>query len=165
VYLPDLKTLNTGLAERFFKAPDYPVYAASAIRRMIETRRIRFRGSVLVSGVIVRHLVLPGHLDSTKEVLHWFAEHWQGRALFSLMTQYTPVGKAEPARRLSENEYKQVLQWLEDFGIDGYYQEFHIEDAWLPDFRRQNPFSSDLSTPVWHWSCGTIPPPLTGKSD
>jgi putative pyruvate formate lyase activating enzyme len=157
-YLPDLKTLDRDLGNRLFKAPDYPEQAQRSIERMIQTRRLGFKsaapgpGKVLASGVIVRHLVLPGYLEGTKEVLRWFAESGQGRALLSLMTQYTPMGRDVPSRFLNQREYEQVLVWLEEFGIeDGFYQILAPGSDWLPDFNRFNPFSSALSTPVWHW--------------
>jgi putative pyruvate formate lyase activating enzyme len=158
VYLPDLKTLDPEVSKRFFHAPDYPEHARQTILKMIESRKIRYNeaGTVLVSGVIIRHLVIPGFPGTTKEVLRWFADHARGRALLSLMTQYTPVGII-PARHVSEEEYDTVIAWLEELGIDdGFCQELVIDSAWLPDFRRQNPFSSDLSTPVWHWQTGFV---------
>jgi putative pyruvate formate lyase activating enzyme len=149
MYLPDLKTLDKGLAGRFFRAPDYPEYAAAAITRMMEYRPRH---------VIIRHLVLPGFLESTRAVLRWFAEHAAGRALFSLMTQYAPVGDGDiPDRYVKQGEYETLLRWLEEFDIDdGFYQELVTGSDWLPDFTRQNPFSSDLSVPVWHWKSGFV---------
>jgi putative pyruvate formate lyase activating enzyme len=77
------------------------------------------------------------------------------------MTQYTPVrgltgGRGPgPSRQLSSREYETVLGWLEEFGIeDGFCQEPAPGSEWLPDFSRTNPFSSELSTPVWHWREG-----------
>jgi putative pyruvate formate lyase activating enzyme len=165
VYLPDLKTLDSRLAGRFFGAPDYPEHAAPAILRMIERRELVYAPGegVLTSGVMVRHLVLPGFLEATREVLRWFAEHCRGRALLSVMTQYTPVqrgpkdkeGEGSPSRQVSSGEYETVLDWLREFGIeDGFCQELTPGDEWLPDFSRTNPFSSALSTPVWHWREG-----------
>jgi putative pyruvate formate lyase activating enzyme len=171
VYLPDLKTLDPALAERFFKAPDYPEYAAAAILRMMEQRELRYHkhGRALASGVIIRHLILPGCLDATLDVLRWFADHARGRALLSLMTQYTPVIPPEasgavdtPNRHIRREEYDQVLRWLEELEIeDGFYQELVPDTGWLPDFTRQNPFSahnesSELSEPVWHWQEGFV---------
>ena len=161
VYLPDLKTLDADLARRFFRAPDYPDCAARDILRMLEVRgELRYSGAVLVSGVIIRHLVLPGCLESTRQTLRWFADHAQGRALLSLMTQYTPMKGAfqreddSPGRFLNEAEYETVLGWLDEFSIeDGFCQGLVTGNGWLPDFSRQNPFSSALSVPVWHWSC------------
>jgi putative pyruvate formate lyase activating enzyme len=180
VYLPDLKTLDSALGLRFFNAPDYPVHAQRAIQYMMETRQLRFKPSrgavgepgspsdVLVSGVIIRHLVLPDYLEATKEALRWFAEHGRNRALLSIMTQYTPIGrnaaKKEPQpgqgrldRYIHEKEYEQVLQWLEEFAIEeGFYQELTPDTSWLPDFNQYNPFASELSTPVWHWKKGFV---------
>jgi putative pyruvate formate lyase activating enzyme len=168
VYLPDLKTLDSIMASRFFNAPEYPEYAAASILKMMEYRKLRFapgRGTVgasaevLRSGVIIRHLVIPGCLDATRGVLRWFAGKAQGRALLSLMTQYTPVKTpgAFPSRYLSNEEYDTLIEWLEDFGIDdGFCQEPVTGTEWLPDFNRKNPFSSELSVPVWHWREGFV---------
>ncbi|MFP3090656.1 radical SAM protein [Treponema sp. TIM-1] len=168
VYLPDLKTLDPALSARFFKAPDYPERAAAAIRRMMDFRELRFgpprtigpdeAGSprVLRSGVLIRHLVLPGYLGATRQVLRWYADNAQGWALFSLMTQYTPPNPTEadiPGRAISEAEYETLLRWLEEFEIeDGFYQELVPGNTdWLPNFEKPNPFSSELSQPTWHW--------------
>jgi putative pyruvate formate lyase activating enzyme len=166
VYLPDLKTLDRDVSARFFKTPDYGETAAAAILKMVEYRPLRYKraGTVLESGVVVRHLALPGYSRSTRGVLRWFAEHCRGRALLSLMTQYTPVrpaGEKEsagmPDRYISRGEYETIVRWLGEFGIDdGFCQEPVREDRWLPDFGRENPFSSDLSLPVWHWRFGFI---------
>lgn len=166
-YLPDLKTLDTGISRRFFAAPDYPEFAAASILRMAERRPLRFMPSrvdpeveVLASGVIVRHLVLPGMLDSTRDVLCWFADHLAGRALLSLMNQYAPV-RGDPSlaipsdRPVDEREFDAVQEMLQEFGIEeGFYQELVPGDDWLPDFERTNPFSSELSVPIWHWKTG-----------
>jgi len=153
VYLPDLKTLDSGIASRFFSAPNYGEYAAAAILKMIEYRELRLDEKML-SGVMVRHLVIPGFLESTRQVLRWFAQNCKGRALLSLMTQYTPVGQAAktPRRYLSEDEYDSVLSMLDEYGIDdGFCQELVTGSDWLPDFTRADPFLSELSVPVWHY--------------
>jgi len=153
VYLPDLKTLDIEIANRLFNAPDYGEHATAAILKMMEYRELRL-DETLLSGVMVRHLVIPGFLENTRQVLAWFAEHCKGRALLSLMTQYTPVGTDEtiPRRYVSEDEYTAVLSMLDEFGIDdGFCQELVKGSDWLPDFTRTNPFSSELSIPVWHY--------------
>jgi putative pyruvate formate lyase activating enzyme len=156
MYLPDLKTLDENIAASFFSAPDYPVYAQKAIIKMME-----MTGK---NKVIIRHLLLPGFLESTRKVLRWFADNANGRALLSLMTQYTPMPALTgaktlkaPRRFVSKEEYETALGWLEEFGIeDGFYQQLETGDEWLPDFERQNPFSSELSSPVWHWRHGFL---------
>jgi putative pyruvate formate lyase activating enzyme len=172
-WLPDLKTLNPALSENIFRAKDYPKAAKKAIRWMAEKSPIiieqkdadRHPEGRITSGVIVRHLVLPGRLDDTRLVLDWFAEHLSGKALLSLMTQYTPVRNspyargidAFPDRTLSRNEYDQLEGMLEEYGIDaGFYQELVEDTEWLPDFNRTQPFSSKLAKPVWHWQSGFV---------
>lgn len=178
VYLPDLKTLDNDISRKYFNAPDYSETAKNAILKMMDFQKLRFgtprtknsigksipqpdeisHETVIQSGVIIRHLVLPGHLESTRNVLHWFADKAQGRALLSLMMQYTPVYQetAEdtniPNCYVKSKEYETILGWLEEYGIDdGFYQELVPDNDWLPDFNRHNPFSSELSKTVWHW--------------
>jgi putative pyruvate formate lyase activating enzyme len=153
VYLPDLKTLDREIADRFFAAPNYGEYAAAAILKMMEYRKLCL-GEKMLSGVMVRHLIIPGFLENTRQVLRWFAENCKGRALLSLMTQYTPVrtDTAIPGRYVLEDEYKAVVSMLDEFEIDdGFCQELVTGSDWLPDFTRVNPFSSELSVPVWHY--------------
>jgi len=157
-YMPDLKTLDSNLAEKFFNAPDYPQAASQAILWMIRHRPRR-----QPDNVIIRHLILPGYLESTRAVLRWFADNAQGSALLSLMSQYTPIAQTNecghsprghgPERFLSKREYETVLGWLGELGIeDGFCQELLTGSDWLPDFNRFNPFSSDLSVAVWHFT-------------
>jgi len=155
VYLPDLKTLDPGIAARFFNAPDYPEHAAKALLKMMESSELRFGpADIMVSGLMVRHLVIPGFLENTRQVLAWFSHNCRGRALLSLMTQYTPVKVSGeiPGCYVSVEEYDAVMSMLDEFGIDdGFCQELVTGSDWLPDFTRPNPFSSELSVPVWHW--------------
>ena len=155
-FLPDLKTLDADLAAYWFKAPDYPRHAAAALLAMVDARPLeRGPDGTPTRGVIVRHLVLPGRVDATRAVLAWFAEHLAGRALLSLMSQYTPIpGQAvEPPfdRGLAPEEWAQAQAALGDTGIeDGYVQELVPATEWLPDFTRERPFSAELSRMVWH---------------
>jgi putative pyruvate formate lyase activating enzyme len=180
VWLPDLKTLDSDLAGRFFNAPDYPGAAERAILAMLDMQgRAEYCGGSLQKGVIIRHLVLPACLESSETVIRWFAAHAQGRALLSVMTQYTPPARTAPGRKgapagkavkstdpgsaperfVNKWEYETVLGWLSEYGIeDGFYQELVQDPAWLPDFTRTNPFSSELSVPVWHWRRGFVSP-------
>ena len=177
-FLPDMKTLDRALAARYFHAPDYPETARAAVEKMIgiaEKSRGKAGFPAGLPAVMVRHLVLPGHLDSTKDVLRWFAENCSGRpgVALSVMFQYTAMGSAgtcasngtpsrlipqAPGRPVSKDEYRAVIAWLGEYGIeDGYCQELVPADGdWLPDFEKDNPFPSDLSVPVWHWRNGFL---------
>ena len=165
VYLPDLKTLDPKLAQRMFKAADYPEAAAAVIQKMAAAGLPEFNSDgMLVKGTLVRHLVLPGFLDNTRRVLEWFAENLIGKALLSIMFQYLPVRAAGgqsgvsapvPGRTIEDSEYYAVIGMLEDLGLeDGYIQEPAIDSPWLPDFSRDNPFPEEYSKVVWHWKRG-----------
>jgi len=160
VYLPDLKTLDAELASKFFNAPDYPTIAAAAIMKMLDMTQKRIhrelaegKEQLIENRVIIRHLILPGYLESTRSALKWFADNAKGYAVLSLMTQYAPIpgrGRIAPQRYLLKEEYETVIKWLDDFGIeDGFCQELVTGNDWLPDFKRANPFPSKLSVPVW----------------
>ena len=169
VWLPDLKTLNSLLAEKTMHAPNYPTTAKKAIRRMADLSPLilekvgekDYPEGKITSGVIVRHLALPGKIADSAIVLHWFAEHLKDKALLSLMTQYTPVTKnketstidAFPNRMIDKTEFSELTSLLEDLAIDnGFFQELIQNNDWLPDFSQKQPFSSELAKPLWHWN-------------
>lgn len=154
-FLPDLKTLDAEVARAHFNASDYPDRAKAALLAMAEALPLRWNDGRLVSGLIVRHLVLPGHLEQTREAISWFASNLSGRALLSLLFQYTPIpGQELPApfdRMVNEEEHSRALAFLDELGIEeGFFQEPVPDSGWLPDFSRAKPFSSRLSRMVWH---------------
>jgi putative pyruvate formate lyase activating enzyme len=161
VYLPDLKTLDRGIATQLFSAPDYPDAATAAILRMAARGTPVFdTDGAMKSGTIVRHLVLPGMLENTRQVLTWFREHIQGKALLSLMFQYIPTqdeGGTAPSRPVEDAEYYRAMSMLDDLGInDGFIQEMDYDSPWMPDFEAPNPFPDDHSKVVWHWKYGFV---------
>lgn len=89
IYLPDCKTLDRATAARLLHCPEYPEAAERSIRFMAEKGKALFSGKGALSrGLIVRHLAVPGFLDSTRGVIEWFSENLKDKALFSLMVQY-----------------------------------------------------------------------------
>jgi putative pyruvate formate lyase activating enzyme len=92
---------------------------------------------MLVRGVMIRHLVLPGELDNTFGVLDWIAETFRpGDVLVSLMGQYTPNGHGGPDRRLTPEEYRRASEYMAALGLlEGYTQELSsAESAYTPPF-------------------------------
>ena len=160
VWLPDFKTMDPATAGRYFLATDYPEAAAGAILAMAEGYPLEYdEAGLLRRGLIMRHLVLPGKLEESGAVLAWFAKHLGGRALPSIMTQYTPIealkGRSAPACALSPEEYERLLSLIDEFELgEGFYQELVPGAEWLPDFCRDNPFSAELARTVWHHSRG-----------
>ena len=142
VYLPDYKYSDARLAAKLSAAPDYPAVADAAIREMVrQTGPAVIRDDQLVRGTLVRHLLLPGYLDNTLGALDWFADAFpDGSVLLSLMSQYTPAGKAknEPPldRRVTEDEYAAALSYLALLGIEnGFTQDLSAaETTYIPDF-------------------------------
>lgn len=128
IWLPDLKYADSDLAAAYSDAPDYFERAAEAILEMYrQVGPYRMEDGLLKSGVVIRHLMLPGALANTKAVMDWVAEHFaQGEVLFSLMAQYTPQKGAAGllARRVTKMEYRAALSYMENLGIvDGYQQD------------------------------------------
>jgi putative pyruvate formate lyase activating enzyme len=96
---------------------------------------------IMRRGMIVRHLVLPGNLENSYRVMDWFADNYGGRGVcFSLMSQFTPMGRAkdfpELSRRLTEEEYALAVGYMESLGIEnGFYQELSsAKEEYTPDF-------------------------------
>jgi len=92
----------------------------------------------MVSGVIIRHLILPGFVDNSLRVLDWIGEHFApGEVLVSLMRQYTPMGNlpAPLDRRVTDEEYDAVLSWMYLNDLEGFTQESTAaSEAFIPDF-------------------------------
>ena len=130
VYLPDLKYLDPATAGRYSGAEDYPAVAVAAIREMVrQTGPCRFdTQGLLVRGVVIRHLILPGQVAQAKRVMDWVAEEFpRGVVLFSLMSQYTPWGDLsacpELDRRLRPGEMRVACEYMENLGLEGFTQE------------------------------------------
>lgn len=128
IYLPDLKYADDALAGTLSAAPDYFPVARLAIREMVrQTGPCVLENGLLKRGVVIRHLVLPGHMDNTRRCIDWVAETFRpGEVLFSLMSQYTPQESAEDslARHVTRSEYRSAVAYMENCGIlDGFTQE------------------------------------------
>ena len=143
IYLPDLKFAERELAQQLCGAPDYFPVACKAIDEMLrQVGPPRYdEGGMMTSGVIVRHLVLPGHVQNSLKVLDYIAEHFpKGSVLLSLMAQYVPSGRAKQIppfdRTVTQEEYEAVVDWMYMLGLeDGFLQEpSAATDEYLPDF-------------------------------
>lgn len=139
VYLPDMKYMDGALAGSLSGAADYPVIAQAAIREMFrQTGPYELdEDGMLIRGVMIRHLVLPGQLDNTFAVLDWIRETFRdGDVLVSLMSQYTPNGVGGPDRPLTEEEYRRAADYMAALGLlEGYTQDLaSAEAAYTPPF-------------------------------
>ena len=146
VYLPDLKYVTPALAEKDSGAADYPDAAMAAILEMYRQRGpVRLEGGLLKSGVLIRHLVLPGQTAEAKRVMDWVAFTFPpGAVLFSLLAQYTPMVEApmglldgfpELRRPLRPSELRTAREYMENLGLAGYVQELgSVGTEFIPAF-------------------------------
>ena len=141
VYLPDLKYVRSDSARKYSAARDYFDFAGPALREMLrQTGPVALDGDGLIkSGVIVRHLILPGCAEESMEILDWIAANLPG-AWVSLMAQYLPFGDVKGLdaleRRVTQEEYDRVVDHLMDLGLeDGFVQELSSSDEkYIPAF-------------------------------
>ncbi len=142
IYIPDLKYADNDLAKRYSKASDYFQIATSAIKEMYNQvgNYIIDDEGVMKKGVIIRHLILPGQLNNTKDVIDWVKESFKpGQVLFSLMSQFTPIPSCNIdslSRRLTQEEYEEIEEYLYNSGIeDGFMQELSsASEEYVPPF-------------------------------
>ena len=128
IYLPDLKYADSALSAELSAAPDYFDAATAAITEMFrQTGPVVVEDGLMKRGVVIRHLVLPGHLENTRRCIDWVARTFRpGEVLFSLMSQYTPQPGAEGllARHVTRGEYRAAVEYMENCGItEGFCQE------------------------------------------
>ena len=148
VYLPDYKYVTSGLAKEYSDSSDYPDVALKALKRMYSQK-----GSSLIldgegraeTGILIRHLVLPGHEEESKKVLRNIAEELSEGINISLMSQYhpTPFVQNHPVlnRSLYMEEYESVVRTMENLGFrNGWIQDMDSYRNYRPDFRKKHPF-------------------------
>ena len=140
IYMPDLKYALPEPAQAYSGAADYFQWAAAAILEMFrQTGRYRMENGQLLSGVLIRHLILPGEIENTRRVIDWVSRTFRpGDVLFSLMRQYTPQPGAagKLARRVTGAEYRAAVAYMRNCGItDGYTQDAaSAVSDYTPDF-------------------------------
>ena len=125
VYLTDLKYLDPELAAKYSSAPDYPETAKAAIAEMVRQKPLlkQDENGLLREGIIVRHLLLPSHVNASKAVLQYLHETYGDRILVSIMNQYTPrpgmeAEYPELARCVTKREYDRLVDYAISLGME-----------------------------------------------
>ncbi len=143
IYLPDFKYWDTELAARYSGAPGYRLAAMEALDEMVtQVGEPTFdeRG-IMRSGVIVRHLLLPGCVEDSKKIVRYLFGTYGHHIYISLMNQYTPIEGVPPelARRVTESEYDELVDYALDLGVEnGFIQEGETaEESFIPAFDYQ----------------------------
>ena len=130
VYMPDFKYYDAEAARRYSAAADYPAVAAAAIREMFRQvgPYVLDESGLMRSGVLIRHLILPGRAEDARDVIDFAADEFpRGSVLFSLMSQYTPMPGLsrfpELQKRVTAEENRALIHYMQVRRLDGFWQE------------------------------------------
>ena len=143
VYLPDFKYYYNNLGKELSNVTDYFEVTNAAIKKMLSQvgNPIFDDKGIIKKGVIIRHLILPNHIQNTKQVLKFIKNEYGSNTYVSIMTQYFPEYKAKEIndinRKISKKEYTSIEQFVDKLGLkNGYMQDYVDEDEtkYVPDF-------------------------------
>lgn len=142
IWLSDFKYFDSSLGESLSKAPNYFSVAAAALDQMVKQtcKPVFDENDMMRRGVIVRHLMLPGHLDDTKNVLRFLYENYGDSIWISIMNQYTPMCSdprfPELSRTVSDEEYNEAIDFACELGIENaFVQEGGtVGESFIPPF-------------------------------
>lgn len=153
IYLPDYKYVTPAISTQYSDASDYPAVALKAIKEMYYQKGSSLmtgENGVAENGMMIRHLVLPGHIEESKNVLRLIAEELSPGVYLSLMSQYYPtpgvINHPLLNRALYKEEYEAVVLEMETLGFrNGWVQDMDSHQTYKPDFSRENPFDGLIS--------------------
>ena len=139
VYLPDFKYYSDEYAIKYSKCKNYFKYASEALREMVRQKGncVFDKNGNIVSGVIVRHLLIPKMEDDTKKILNYLYNEYGNKIYISIMNQYTPVRVCkydELNKKVDENVYNEIIDYAWDIGIrNAFVQEEGTQsDSFIP---------------------------------
>ena len=142
IYLADLKYFDDSLAKKYSLVDNYFETATLAIDEMYrQVGSIKIENDLLVKGLVVRVLVLPGHIDDSKKIIEYLYKTYGNEIIISIMSQYTPVNKCRYDnlnRKLTKKEYEEVVEYASNLGItNAFIQEGDSSgESFIPDFNK-----------------------------
>lgn len=142
VYLPDFKYMDSTLSARYSRAKDYPSVAKQALSEMVRQQPdvvIDDATGLIQKGVIVRQLLLPGHVNDAKAVLKYLYDTYHDHVYISMMSQFTPIALKdypEINRTVTKREYERLVNYAIEIGItNAFIQEGDVaKDSFIPAF-------------------------------
>lgn len=137
VYMPDYKYASKNLAKKYSFAVDYPEIVQLAINEMFRQRgNYILKDDLLISGVLIRHLILPGFTENTMDVIDSVADTYsQENVLFSLMCQFTPMPKCDIKNKVTSEENSNMIHYMKSRKLVGFSQELSSADEqFIPKF-------------------------------
>ena len=141
IYLPDLKYYDDFYGEEYSHCKNYFYYASRAIDEMVKqvgNVEVDSQG-IMRKGVIVRHMIMPGHIEDSKRIIKYLYDTYHDSIIISIMNQYTPVRDSKfdnLNRKVSEEEYNSVINYAYDLGVrKAFIQEGDTQEvSFIPDF-------------------------------
>ena len=142
VYLPDFKYMDSALSAKYSRAKDYPSVAKQALSEMVRQQPrvvIDDATGLIQKGVIVRQLLLPGHVNDAKAILKYLHDTYQNSIYISMMSQFTPIALKdypEINRTVTRREYERLIDYAIKIGItNAFIQEGDVaKDSFIPAF-------------------------------
>lgn len=142
VYLPDFKYMDSTLSARYSRAKDYPSVAKQALSEMVRQQPdvvIDDATGLIQKGVIVRQLLLPGHVNDAKAVLKYLYDTYHDHVYISMMSQFTPIALKdypEINRTVTKREYERLVNYALEIGItNAFIQDGDVaKDSFIPAF-------------------------------
>lgn len=142
VYLPDFKYMDSALSAKYSRAKDYPSVAKQALSEMVRQQPrvvIDDATGLIQKGVIVRQLLLPGHVNDAKAILKYLHDTYQNSIYISMMSQFTPIALKdypEINRTVTRREYERLIDYAIKIGItNAFIQEGNVaKDSFIPAF-------------------------------
>lgn len=142
VYLPDFKYMDSALSAKYSRAKDYPSVARQALSEMVRQQPrvvIDDATGLIQKGVIVRQLLLPGHVNDAKAILKYLHDTYQNSIYISMMSQFTPIALKdypEINRTVTRREYERLIDYAIKIGItNAFIQEGNVaKDSFIPAF-------------------------------
>lgn len=142
VYLADIKYVSSAVSKKYSGAEDYFRIASEAVLEMQRQvgENVFDANGMMQKGLIIRHLVLPGNISQAMRVMDWVKENLPKETVLSIMSQYTPCGKASDYptinRKLSRREYDMVLDYAEKLGFENAFiqESGSSSEEFIPDF-------------------------------
>lgn len=139
IYLPDFKYFDNELG-KYSKINNYFEVASIALKEMYrQVGNIKIENDILKKGIIVRHLVLPGHIDDSKKIIKYLYDNYKDDIILSIMNQYTPIKKLEYKelnRKVTKIEYEELIDYAYDIGVRNCFtqEEESQSESFIPNF-------------------------------
>lgn len=140
IYLPDFKYYDNNLG-KYSNVSNYYDIATKAIEEMYrQVGKPKYNNELLIKGLIVRHLVLPGHIEDSKKIIKYLYTKYHDNIILSIMNQYTPIKELkykELNRRVTMQEYNELIDYAYDLGVRNCFtqEEESQSDSFIPNFK------------------------------